>query len=230
MKRIGLFLAVLTAIAALAFPAAAAPDKQKEKIEQATAILDEIMAIPEKGIPPSLLNDAAGIAIVPNVIKIGLVVGGRFGSGVLMVRDEQGRWSNPSFISLAGGSLGWQIGAQSTDVILVFKNRRSIEGIMDGKFTLGADAAVAAGPVGRRMEGATDATLSAEIYSYSRSRGLFAGVSLEGSALQIDDKANAAYYGRQDITGRGILTGAAGRQTPEIARLKSKLAASTPRH
>jgi lipid-binding SYLF domain-containing protein len=207
----------------------AAPDGREEKIVLATDILKEITVIPEKGIPPSLLNAAAGVAIIPNVIKIGFVIGGRHGTGILLVRGRNGQWSNPSFISLTGGSVGWQIGAQATDVILVFKNRKSIDGIMDGKFTLGADAAVAAGPVGRRGEAATDTMLKAEIYSYSRSRGLFAGVSLEGSALQIDDKANASYYGRRDITGRNVLTGAAGRETPEIARLRAMLAASTPK-
>jgi len=227
MKQIVILgFAVLLALGPV-FSCEAAP---KDKILLATDILEEIMGIPEKGIPPSLLNDAAGIAIIPNVIKIGFVIGGRHGTGVLLVRGEGGQWSNPSFISLTGGSLGWQIGAQSTDVILVFKNRKSIDGIMNGKFTLGADAAVAAGPVGRRGEAATDASLKAEIYSYSRSRGLFAGVSLEGSALQIDEEANASYYGRRDITARGILTGNAGGETPEISRLKAGLAASAPKH
>jgi lipid-binding SYLF domain-containing protein len=220
-------VAVLLALNPVLFCEAASDDR-KEKILLSADILEEIMAIPEKGIPPSLLDDAAGIAIIPNVIKIGFVIGGRHGTGILLVRGEGGQWSNPSFISLTGGSLGWQIGAQSTDVILVFKSGRSIDGIMNGKFTLGADAGVAAGPVGRRGEAATDATLKAEIYSYSRSRGLFAGVSLEGSALQIDDEANASYYGRQEITGGGILTGAVGRETPEIFKLKTKLAAYAP--
>ena len=110
-------------------------------------------------------------------------------------------------MSITGGSLGWQIGAQSTDVILVFKNPSSIEGLMKGKFTLGADAAVAAGPVGRRVEGATDVTLQSEILSYSRSRGFFAGVSLEGSALQIDAKRNANFYGKRGITALEIFHG-----------------------
>jgi lipid-binding SYLF domain-containing protein len=215
----------LSLIMAVATAGWATSAEQKEKIELAAAVLDEIMVIPEKGIPSNLLADAAGIAVVPNVIKVGFIFGGRHGTGVLLLRDESGRWSNPAFISLTGGSIGWQIGAQSTDVILVFKNRKSIDGIMEGKFTIGADAAAVAGPVGRRVEGATDSLLKAEIYSYSRSRGLFAGVSLEGSALQIDDAANSAYYGRQDITGRAILTGASGGATAEIDNLRSKLAA-----
>ena len=111
-----------------------------------------------------------------------------------MVRDEQGAWQAPQFVSLTGGSVGWQAGVQATDVILVFKTQKSIQGLMEGKFTLGVDAAAAAGPVGREATAATDATLKAEIYSYSRSRGLFAGVSLDGSALQIEYEANQSYY------------------------------------
>jgi hypothetical protein len=119
---------------------------------------------------------------------------------VVLVRGKTGAWEPPTFVTLTGGSVGWQAGVQATDVILVFKTRKSIEGLMRGKFTLGADAAVAAGPVGRQAEAATDARLRAEIYSYSRSRGLFAGVSLDGSALQIDPVANAIYYHGRDVT------------------------------
>ncbi len=125
---------------------------------------------------------------------MGFVVGGRHGRGVLIIKDEKGLWQNPYFITFTGGSIGWQIGAQASDVILVFKSRRSIEAIRKGKFTLGADAAVAAGPVGRQAEAATDTTLRAEIYSFARSRGLFAGVSLEGSSLSIDNEAVWDFY------------------------------------
>ena len=203
--------------------ATAAPNEERERIELASIILDEIMQIPEKGMPANLLADAAGIAVIPNVLKVGLMVGGRFGKGVLSLRTDQGGWSDPIFISLTGGSLGWQIGAQATDVILVFKSPRSVNGILSGKGTLGADAAVAAGPVGRNMSGATDTSLDAEIYSYSRSRGLFAGVSLEGSALQIDDPLNADYYGARYLSPRSILNGSASRETPEIGRFKERL-------
>ena len=120
--------------------------------------------------------------IVPRVIKAGLVVGGRFGRGVVLVRNGKGCWSNPAFVTLTGGSVGWQIGVQSTDLVLVFKNRKTADRLLHGKdkLTLGADAAVAAGPLGRQAEAGTDARLHAEIYSYSRSRGLFAGISLKG--------------------------------------------------
>jgi lipid-binding SYLF domain-containing protein len=140
------------------------------------------------------LADAQGIAVVPNVIKGSFVLGIRHGRGVVLVRDEKGQWRPPTFVTLTGGSLGYQVGLQATDIILVFKTRKSVQGLLGGKFTLGADAAVAAGPVGRQAAAATDTTLKAEIYSYSRSRGLFAGVCLDGSALSIDSAAGAAYY------------------------------------
>jgi lipid-binding SYLF domain-containing protein len=188
------FLALLAAALLAGNVHAASPGD--EKIEASIEILDKTAGMPEQEIPPALLRNAEGLAIIPNVIKAGFVIGGSYGKGVLLVRDAQGRWSAPIFLRLAAGSFGWQAGAQSTDVVLVFKTRRSIEGLTRGTFTLGADAGVAAGPVGRRGEAATDVDLKAEILSYSRSRGLFAGVSLEGSKLDVDHKANAEYYGR----------------------------------
>ena len=164
------------------------------RLRDAADVLHQIGEIPENAIPPELLADAYGIAVIPGVIKAGFVVGGRWGKGVIAVRQDNG-WSNPAFVTLAGGSIGWQIGAQSTDIILVFKTRRGVENLASGKITLGADAAIAAGPVGRQASAATDAQLKAEIYSYSRSRGLFAGLALEGAVLQPDDDANAAAYG-----------------------------------
>ena len=185
----------------------ATASEQDDTVRKATTVLDKIMEIPESAIPPNLLSNAYGIAIIPEVIKGAFIIGGRYGEGVLLVRDSEGGWSNPTFLSIGGGSLGWQIGGQSTDVILVFKSQSSIENIKKGKFTLGADAAVAAGPVGRRVEGATDVMLQAEILSYSRSRGFFAGVSLEGSVLNILWKDNTAYYGRDSVTVDDIFFG-----------------------
>ncbi len=211
--RITLFLAPLVALTLNC--AAYAGHVQNERIEASLDILDKTASLPEQEIPPALLRNAEGIAIIPGVIKAGFVVGGSYGKGVLSVRDSQGRWSAPVFLRLAAGSLGWQIGAQSTDVVLVFKTRRSIEGLTRGTFTLGADAAVAAGPLGRRGEASTDLDLKAEILSYSRSRGLFAGVSLEGSKLDVDHTANAEFYGRNVATD-DILDGRAG--LPEPAR------------
>ena len=193
----------------LALPSASttAATEETKRVESATEVLSVIMEIPESAIPPVLLADAQGIAIIPGVIKVGLFVGGQYGRGVLLVRGKGGAWSNPVFITLKSGSIGWQIGAESTDFVIVFKTPRSVEGIMKGQYPLGAEAAAAAGPVGRSVKASTDIELKAEIYSYSRSRGLFAGVSLEGSSLQVDDKSNAAFYEKENILPSGILSG-----------------------
>jgi lipid-binding SYLF domain-containing protein len=163
-------------------------------VDAATGVLDEIMSVPAKQIPQYLLADAHGVAIIPNVVKGGFVVGVRHGRGVALIRDDMGQWNPPIFVSLTGGSVGWQAGIQSTDVVLIFRTRKSIDGLMSGRLTVGVDAAVAAGPVGRQAAAATDTSLGAEILSYSRSRGLFAGVSLDGSLMQLDHAAGSAYY------------------------------------
>jgi lipid-binding SYLF domain-containing protein len=149
------------------------------------------------------MKDAYAIAVIPDVIKAGFVIGGRHGLGLIAVKTPDGTWSNPSFVSMSGGSIGFQAGVSSTDVILVFRTQRGVDSIVHGKFTLGADASVAAGPVGRVAQAATDAQLKAEIYSYSRSRGLFAGVALDGSVMAIDNDANQAVYG-EGVTPRRI--------------------------
>src|SRR5436305_699720 len=157
-------------------------------VESAAEVLQALPAVPLRCIPPALLQDAQGVAIIPNLLKAGLGIGGRFGRGVLLVREADGRWSNPLFITLVGGGIGWQVGIQSTDVVLVFKTRNSLDRFLKGKgkLTLGGDAAIATGPVGRQAEASTDAQLKAEIFSYSRSRGLFVGLSLEGAGILTD--------------------------------------------
>lgn len=205
-------------------PVGAANEKKEiAKINDAIEVLEQIEKIPEKEIPPALLNNAGGIAIIPSVIKAGFIIGGRCGTGVLLMRDKDGRWNDPTFISLTGGSMGWQIGVESIDVILVFKSMRSIENIVKGKFTLGVDASIAAGPVGRQAEAATDVQLKSVIYSYSRSKGLFAGLALEGAALQVDDEANAVFYGSEDIRARDILSNEVPSTPPAADTLKKLL-------
>jgi lipid-binding SYLF domain-containing protein len=203
----------------------AAP-RETSTMEAAGEVLDALADIPLKGIPPALLQDAQGVAIIPNVIKAGFVIGGRHGHGVLLVRQPDGSWSKPVLITLTGGSVGWQAGVQSTDLVLVFKTRNSLDRILQGKgkLTLGADAAVAAGPVGRQAEAGTDGQLKAEIFSYSRSRGLFAGVSLEGAALVMDSKATEAYYRSEINTFVDPATGAVVPVTPPSVLLCMKLA------
>jgi lipid-binding SYLF domain-containing protein len=184
------------ALSALLSAPAQAGSKEAETLEAACEVVDALAAIPLKGIPPALLKDAQGVAIIPGVLKAGLIIGARHGRGVLLVRDQGDVWGKPMFISLTGGSVGWQVGVQSTDLILVFRTKSSVERICKGKgkITLGADVGIAAGPVGRQAEAGTDAQLMAEIYSYSRSRGLFVGLSLEGAALLADPAATEAYY------------------------------------
>lgn len=191
----------------LASASVRAQGRETATVELAGDVLQELASIPGKSIPPSLMADAQGVAIIPDVIKAGFVIGGRHGRGILLVRQPDGAWSNPLFITLAGGSVGWQIGVQSTDVVLVFKTRGGLNRIMRGqsKLTLGADIAVAAGPVGRQAEADTDAKLKAEIFSYSRSRGLFAGVALEGAALMVNTDSDDRFYAKPGITAREIL-------------------------
>ncbi len=179
---------------AVAVPAAAATREEK-RVADATDVLDQLLRIPEQRIPATLLSRAYAVAVIPTVVKVGFGLGVRHGRGILVVRQDDNSWSNPAFIALTGGSVGWQIGAQSTDIILVFKTRKGIDGIANGKLTLGADASIAAGPVGRQASAATDVVFQAEIMSYSRARGLFAGVSFEGTCVTMDRNANVAFYG-----------------------------------
>ena len=188
------FISVVTAVPAFA------ATKEERRVMDATDVIDQILRIPEQSVPPALLSRAYAVAVIPSVIKVGFGVGARRGKGILVVRQEDNSWSNPAFVTLTGGSFGFQVGAQSTDIILVFKTRKSVDGITQGKLTLGADASIAAGPVGRQAGVATDMTFQSEVYSYSRSRGLFAGVALEGAGVSMDRRANAAYYGSSRIT------------------------------
>ncbi|MCU0975447.1 MAG: lipid-binding SYLF domain-containing protein [Steroidobacteraceae bacterium] len=191
--------------AMLAAGPAAAESREEKNISQSLQVLTELQSMPDLKAPDWLLQRAEGIAILPQVVKAGVVFGGRGGTGVLLVRQPDGRWSNPLFIGIGAGSFGWQFGVQATDMVFVFTTRRSVEGIAGGKLTLGGDAAAVAGPVGRSATAATDLTLAAEVYSYSRSQGLFAGVSLEGTYLFPRNSANDRFYGRKGILPSEIL-------------------------
>lgn len=196
---------------------------QVKKVEDAIRVLEEMMKESDKSIPVGLIGDCAGLAIIPDVIKAGLFIGGRHGKGVLLVRTKDG-WTNPAFIDIKGGSVGWQAGVESADVILVFRTPRSIENITEGKFTLGADAGVAAGPLGRSAEASTDTALKAEILAYSRSRGLYAGLTLQGSSIQEDRNANQNFYGMDSVSPKAIFMGKV-TAVPEVAvKLRSALA------
>ena len=206
----------MTALLLLAASGAAfAGADEDARARNAVRVLTDIQAIPESAIPDKLLDEAHAIVVVPDSIKAGLVIGGRRGHGLLAVKRADGTWSNPSFVTLTGGSIGFQAGVQSADIVLVFRSDRGLESIVNGKFTLGADAGVAAGPVGRNASASTDGEMKAEIWSWSRARGLFAGVALDGAVLSIDDAANETVYGR-DTTPRMIFEDRAG-QRPSTA-------------
>ncbi len=219
-------LACALAVATVAAPATAGP-REDAQAANAVRVLTDIQAIPESAIPDKLLDEARAIVVVPDTIKAGLVIGGRRGRGLMSVKAPDGTWSNPSFVTLTGGSIGLQAGVQSADVVLAFRSDRGLESIVNGKFTLGADAAVAAGPMGRNASTATDGELKAEIWSWSRARGLFAGVALDGAVLSIDDDANEAVYGR-DTTPRMIFEGRAqGQPSSAVVDFRDRLEEAT---
>lgn len=206
MQRV--FALLLASLAlALGSVGAQASSSTDKRLEESRKVFESFSFLTEQAIPTWLLERAYGVVVVPRVIKGALGFGGRFGSGVMAVRNPDGSWSNPVFVRLAGGNVGFQIGVQSTDLVLVLMSRKSVEGIAGGKFTLGADASVAAGPIGRSAAAATDATLSAQILAYARNEGIFAGVAIDGSVIAIDDKANASAYGVSGILASQILAG-----------------------
>jgi lipid-binding SYLF domain-containing protein len=168
-------------------------DKQEDKIIAATQVLKDFGNMKES-IPDKLLEISQGIIIVPKLINAGFVLAGKRGKGIAMVKLEDGTWSNPVFVTITGGSLGFQAGVESIDLVLIFKDRETLQQIGNGSFTLGGDISATAGPVGRNSSASTDYKMEAEVYSYSRSKGLFAGISLSGSAIDIDKKSNEAYY------------------------------------
>lgn len=218
----------LLAVASLATQAATtAPSSEEARLLVAAQVLDTMRGQPDQQIPQHLLQRAYAVAVIPDVTKVALLLGGRRGSGVMTVRDSRGRFSNPIFINVTGVSLGLQWGAQQTDIVLVFTTRRGVEGIADGKLTLGVGASVAAGPVGRQAEAAAG-TNDAEVYAYSRSRGLFLGVALDGTSISINEKSNRAFYGRKDVLASEVISGAATAPDSEnTRRFLAALAAST---
>ena len=192
MRRISLTLFVCFTTFSITY----AQVREQSQVREAGTVLAEVMKIPEKGIPSSLLTEAQAIMIFPNVVKAGFVVAGRHGHGIVMTRDEKGMWGYPVLLTITGGSIGGQIGVQATDLVLLFKSKRGVDSILQGKqLTLGADASVSAGPVGRNIAAGTDTSFRTEILSWSRSRGLFAGIALDGSKVKIDHGANTAFYG-----------------------------------
>lgn len=194
---------------------AAQTSDEVKRITDATTVLDEIMSAGDKAVPRAIMEKAEGIAVFPSLIKGGIVVGGQRGHGILSVRDKKtGGWSAPAFLTITGGSIGAQFGAQAIDLILVVNNQRGLEQLVKNQFKIGADASVAAGPLGREASASTDIQMRAQILSYSRARGLFAGVTLNGSTIRQDRDANERFYGTAYRTGQIVFEGKTGAPEP----------------
>ncbi|HVN44737.1 MAG TPA: lipid-binding SYLF domain-containing protein [Steroidobacteraceae bacterium] len=211
----------------IAATAAHAQAREQGRLLYAGEVLQELRTTRDQAIPDRLLERAYGIAVFPDLTKVAFFAGGRRGHGVLVVRDKNGRFTNPVFVTMTGGSFGWQWGVQLTDIVLVFTTPKGVEGINGGKVTLGADAAVAAGPVGRDASAATDAGFKAEVYSYSRNKGVFAGLALDGSVITMDDHANAAFYQKPGVTAGDIIAGNVTTNEDSAQRFLSAVHAST---
>lgn len=214
-------LAIVLVCAAVAVGACVAPAAAESRLDarllSAKRVFEELTRLPDSEIPQKLIQDARCIAVIPGVIKVALVGGGRFGRGVASCKDEGKRWSAPIFETLYGGSLGAQIGVSSTDVVLFFLTEKGARLLLQSRFTFGGDAGVAAGPLGRTAQAGTDLKLEAEVYSYARSKGLFVGVSLQGARLATDDESTTEFYGEYN-TPEDILFHHAQRELPHSAR------------
>jgi len=199
--------------------------REEATVEASAEAVQAIAAVAHKGIPPALLRDAAGVAVFPRVVKGGVVIDGRFGRGVLLVRQPGGAWSRPVFVTLSGSGVGLQAGIESAEVVLVFRTGHSLERVLKGKgnLKLGADVAIAVGPVGLEAEAAPTVLRKAEVYSYTHDRGLFAGVSLEGDRMQVDGEANEAFYGHHCRQAADVLALREVRPTAGVDRLLEHL-------
>lgn len=217
--RIALWPALLSMFFLLA-SASPAPDKEVERVKESAIVLRQFSGIKET-IPQELVRETQGIIIIPKMINAGFAVGVKRGKGVAIVKMPDGTWSDPVFVTLTGGSFGFQIGVQSVDLVLVFRHKGVLTRVKDGDFTIGGDISAAAGPVGRSSTASTDYKLEAEVYSYSRSRGLFAGLTINGTSLSIDKSANKAYYGAP-VTSRELFR-KGNSMKPGIGDLKAAL-------
>ena len=190
--------------------------EQAEVITESMQVLRELTATPDKGIPNHLLQRAEGIIVIPSLVKGGFIIGGKHGKGIVSVRDRSTRqWTAPAIAKLTGGSIGWQIGVEKVDLVMLVMNRDGVDELLQDKFTIGGSASLTAGPVGRSADAATNAQMSSKILAYSRAQGLFAGASLEGAGLHADDDDNAELYG-EAVRLRDVLNGKVS-PTPKIA-------------
>jgi len=220
MKKFA-FVFILLVVASHILTAQASDEAKRISI--AGTVLDEIMGASDQAVPRSIMEKAEGIAVFPSLLRGGIVIGGQRGRGILSVRDKKtGGWSSPAFLTITGGSVGAQIGGQAIDLVLVINNQRGLEQLVKNQFKIGADAAVAAGPVGRDASASTDIQMRAQILSYSRARGLFAGVTLNGSTIRQDRDANERFYGTAYRTGQIVFDGLGGAPEP-VAEWKAIL-------
>lgn len=204
-------LGLVVVLSSLVAANALAQPREAARLRDAATVFEEIMTAPDGGIPKSILDKAEALAIFPGVLRAGLAVGGQFGHGLISVRNrDKGGWSAPAFLTIAGGSFGLQLGGQSIDLVLVIMDRTGVDRLLGNQFKIGAEASAAAGPVGRSAEAATDIQMRAKILSYSRSRGLFAGVALNGSTLKSDQDANQRFYGTR-MSSRDVVEKASAR-------------------
>lgn len=227
MKKVAFF-----AVCALLVLQALGEDKEDERLKESYTVLKEILGTPDKGIPRDLLDKAECVVVYPSVKKAGFIVAGSYGRGAITCRsgeDFRGPWSAPAMFALEGGSVGFQIGGQATDFVLLVMNEKGADSVMSSKVKLGADASAAAGPVGRTTSAETDVAMKAEILSWSRARGVFGGVSLEGSTMRSDDDANKHLYGKELSAKEIVREGKV--QTPEAAKqLVDLLDQTSPKH
>ncbi|HVZ97899.1 MAG TPA: lipid-binding SYLF domain-containing protein [Chitinophagaceae bacterium] len=212
---------LMLACSAFIFSTAKSQEKQEEKINAATQVLKDFGDMKEN-IPAELLKITQGIIIVPKLLNGGFVLAAKRGKGVAMVRLPDGSWSNPVFVTITGGSVGLQAGVQSVDLVLIFKHAATLQNIGKGSFTLGGEISATAGPVGRNSTASTDYKMEAEVYSYSRSKGLFAGISLSGSAISVDSKSNESFYGK-DLTSGELFSNDTEVDSKPVSALKSTL-------
>jgi lipid-binding SYLF domain-containing protein len=242
MRSKRFFIVTATAVVALICSAAMSSTQARTssarntdesvRAEHAASVLEEIMEAPDQGIPDALLKKAYGIAVIPHVVKGAFGIGGRYGKGLVAQRNAGGGWGTPLFVEIGGGSFGFQLGVEATDLVMVFTNSDGIRPLLKGKLKIGADASATAGPVGRNAEAGTDILLNSAIYSYSRSKGLFAGVALDGAVLELDDDANKSVYGKKsvaaDVSARKLSITAMGVVQPFLRALQKYAGAGAP--
>jgi lipid-binding SYLF domain-containing protein len=228
MKRIGLSLVALLILSAPVRIAANTPANERERARKAAAAFTEIMSAMDQGIPQQLLDRAQCVAVFPSVKKGGFIVGGQYGKGLISCRRQEGSWGSPAFFTIGGGSFGLQIGGQAVDLVMLIMNKTGVEGLLQDKFEIGAGAAVSAGPVGRNTHVSTDVLLKSQIVSYSRSRGLFAGLELKGAVISQDLAAHKDIYG-QELSAKEIIVDGKVRAPASIRMFTQALTKFSPR-